>query len=362
MSRPQKTPGFRPTRLTITSLVLLSVLMLLAQVVARPGEPELEMLPKHFLLHPGEEIHYNVVQRSESGELLAQSQAHFPDPKFSVRNPAIVRMVDRKGIFEAVKPGSTEIVVSIPSEERRFRVSVEGPAQPPINAVPYSTVKEIKAKEFVFVGHANRDGFDHTAVAKPGIDRLVEEAKKKHVPVVYWISAQYPDWYTDDRHPDYAIITEGQEHETRVDADRVTFTGGDFMFCTLRNVQMTLHAMLKHDPPQRINFVFPSDAIWVEDVWGPGEKKWYPAPMLVLTTLFARRANDAQRYDEVVIPFLDRTINQFPVLGYPRNAPTPPLSDLLRDWNIVVRFGERFERVYRSGDSNKTLLLEFQGL
>jgi len=43
-------------------------------------------------------------------------------------------------------------------------------------AVPYNTVKEIKAKEFLFVGHANLDGFDYTAAAKPGIDGLVERA------------------------------------------------------------------------------------------------------------------------------------------------------------------------------------------
>jgi hypothetical protein len=239
---------------------------------------------------------------------------------------------------------------------------VAGAAQPPIKAVPHTTVKEIKAKEFLFVGHADLDGYDRTAVAKPGIDRLVQDAKQNGVPVVYWVSQEYPYWYTADRHPDYAFISEGQEHEIRVDADRVTFTGGDFMFCVLRNVQMTLHGMLKHDPPQRINFVFPAKAIWIEDVWGPSDKRWYPAPMLVLTTFFARHPDDAQRYKKVVVPFLDRTLNQFPVLAYPSDAPTPPLSDLLKGWTIMVRFGGRFERTYQSGDPNKTLLLEFQGV
>jgi hypothetical protein len=70
---------------------------------------------------------------------------------------------------------------------------------------------------------------------------------------------------------------------------------------------------------------------------------------------------DAQAYDEVVVPFLDRMIQQFPVAGYPADPPAPPVSDLLKDWNIVVRFGDRFEQVYQRGDSNKTLLGEFQG-
>lgn len=61
-------------------------------------------------------------------------------------------------------------------------------------AVPYSTVQEIAAKDsLLFVGHANLDGFDHTAVAKPGIDRLVQEAKKNGWPVVYFVSKEYPE-------------------------------------------------------------------------------------------------------------------------------------------------------------------------
>lgn len=86
------------------------------------------------------------------------------------------------------------------------------------------------------------------------------------------------------------------------------------MFCTLRNVQMTLHGMLKQNDARRIDFVFPAQAIWAADIWGPGDKRPYPAPMVLLTTLFARRANDAQSYDEVVVPFLDRVITQVPVL------------------------------------------------
>ena len=124
---------------------------------------------------------------------------------------------------------------------------------------------------------------------------------------------------------------------------------------------MTLHGMAKHGA-RRVHFVFPAQAIWEPDIWGPGEERPYPAPMVLLTTLFARRADDARAYDEVVVPFLNRAITQFPVLGYPSNPPTPPLSDLLRDWSIVVRFGDRFERVYRCGGSDETLLVDFQGV
>ena len=36
------------------------------------------------------------------------------------------------------------------------------------------------------------------------------------------------------------------------------------------------------------------------------------------------------------------------------------MSDLLKDWTVVVLFGDRFERAYRRGDS--TLLVEFEGV
>lgn len=314
------------------------------------------VLPEHFVLQPGEKIHYTVLECSQEGRY------RFADGKFTIENPKIVRMIKPTGIFEAVKNGRTELVVRTPTSERRIFIDVTGMPQQPIFAIPHTSIKQLVAKEFLFVGHANLDGFDYTAIAKPGIDRLVQEAKQDGRPVVYWVSREYPNWYTADRHPGYAIISEGQEHEIRVEARQVTFAGGSFMFCLLRNVQMTLHGMIKQGRVHRIKFVFPARAIWVEDIWGPGEKRPYPAPMLLLKTLFARRSGDGQAYDEVVVPFLDRMIRQFPVADYPPNPPVPSLVDLIKDWRIVVRFGKRFERVYRCRTSNNTLLIEFQGV
>jgi hypothetical protein len=337
------------------SLLFICLSLLLAASRGGARTSELEVFPKHFSLHPGEQIHYQVVERAED------SQARSVDYELTIENHQIVRAIEPKGVIEAVRPGRTELVVRTPTAERRIAIEVTGRPQPPMRAVPYSAVREIRAKELLFVGHANLDGFDHTAVAKPGIDHLVQEAKKKGWPVVYFVSQTYPNWYTADRQPDYAIISEGQEHDIHIDADRVTFAGGSFMFCVLRNVQMTLHGMVKGGA-QQAHFVFPAQAIWVEDLWGPGEKQPYPAPMLLLTTLFASRMGDAPAYDHVVVPFLDRVIMQFPVLAYPSPPPSPPLSDMLKDWRVVVRFGDRFERVYRRGSSNKTLLVEFQGV
>src|SRR5262249_38159449 len=119
------------------------------------------------------------------------------------------------------------------------------------------------------------------------------------------VSKEFPYWYTADRRPDYAFISEGQEHRIHVDAQRAIFAGGDFMFCLLRNAQMTLHGMLNQNT-RRIDLVFPAQAIWAADIWGPDDKRPYPAPMVLLTTFFARRANDTRAFEEVVVPFLDR--------------------------------------------------------
>jgi hypothetical protein len=105
-----------------------------------------------------------------------------------------VRLIEPTGVFEAVGPGRAELVVRTLTSERRVSVEVAGRAQPPMMAVHHSTIAQIVATELLFVGHANLDGFDHTAVAKPGIDRLVQEAKKNGWPVVYWVSKEYPDW------------------------------------------------------------------------------------------------------------------------------------------------------------------------
>jgi hypothetical protein len=51
------------------------------------------------------------------------------------------------------------------------------------------------------------------------------------------------------------------------------------------------------------------------------------APMLTLRKLFARRASDAQKHEELAVPFLDRMINRYPILGYSANPPAPQLSD-----------------------------------
>jgi hypothetical protein len=345
----------RRTRLAL-AIFIIPFGILLAQ---KPKDaPELEIFPKHFLLQPGEQIHYQVRARDGNG---SKDVAEY---KFTIDSPDIVRPVPQsKGALfvEAIRPGRSEIQVRSSTSEARMTIDVAGPMQSPMQAVPYTGIKEIKAKELLFVGHANLDGFDHTAVAKPAIDSLVKEARQKGVPVVYFVSAEYPDWYTADRRPDYAIISEGQEHEVFANADRVTFTGGDYMACTLRNVQMTLHAMVKHGK-QHIQFVFPAQAIWVQDQWWPGAKQPYPAPMLTLSSIFARRNTDAQSYEQVVVPFLDRMINEFPVWNYPSNPPKPQLNDLLKNWDIAVRFNSRFERTYRRGDANKTLVLEFQGI
>ena len=203
------------------------------------------------------------------------------------------------------------------------------------------------------------DGFDHTAVAKPGIDRLVREFKARGHPVIYFVSEDHPYWYTDDREPDLAIVSEGQEHEILVDAERIVFTGGDFMFCTPRNAQMTLHGMLRAANRERINFVFSIDAIWAVDLFAPGRFSPYPAPMALLEHLFSEHASYRDRYKRVVVPFLERLFEDFPIMGYPATVPKPPLRDLVAGWTVEVAIGNAFMQRYQAGDPNRVIRFDF---
>jgi hypothetical protein len=284
------------------------------------------------------------------------------DYEFETADPQVLELRDERGLFRAVALGETELIVKSSRTQQRYDIEVRGPALPALKAVPHTAVDTIVGEEVLFVGHANLDGFDHTAVAKPGIDRLVREFKSRGRPVVYWMSEEFPNWYTEDRQPDLAILSEGQEHDIRIDVDRVVFTGGDFMFCLLRNAQMTLHGMIRAGTRDQLHFIFPPEAIWVADLWGPGVPKPYPAPMVLLSSLLAKSDSDPERYDAVVVPFLDRLFTEYPVLASPPSAPSPELGVLIDGWNVEVVVGDTFERTYRRDDSSKTIVMEFRTL
>src|SRR4051812_30030455 len=153
-------------------LLLVSLFGLLIASSGRSATPKLELFPKHFRLRPGERIHYNVcpsveVERYLKG-VLSRSEFHCLDAKFSTEDTTILRLIHETtfkngeeiavdGVLEAEGSGRTNLVVRTPNSEERFAITVAGTAEPSFKTVPFASVKEIKAKEFVFVGHANRD-------------------------------------------------------------------------------------------------------------------------------------------------------------------------------------------------------------
>lgn len=312
----------------------------------------LEIFPDHTRLRVGEQIRYSIFQHEH--EPLSEAGGYSLVPE----DPAVVRVVDL-GRLEAVSPGRTDVLVRSDAGERRLTIDVAPERMPPMPAVHHSEVERLAGKELLFVGHANLDGFDHTAVAKPGVDRLVREFKARGNPVVYFVSEEYPYWYTEDREPDLAIVSEGQEHGIVVDAERIVFSGGGFMFCTLRNAQMTLHGMLQAGRRDRIHFVFPADAIWAVDRFTPGHFRPYPAPMALVEHLLSERSTERQRYEQVVVPFLERLLGEFPVLGYPSVAPEPPLEELVDGWTVEVALNGTFVRTHRVGKSDKVIRIDF---
>ena len=344
--------GRRGDRWTCPSncLTLLTALAALGAAGCEPPEVgSIEVFPRHFDLHPGETIHYTALESTGDGDLR-----FFDDYEFETGNADILELRDQRGLFRAVSAGRTHFIVKSPRREQIYEIEIRGDELPVLTAVPFSEVNTIVGEEVLFVGHANLDGFDHTAVAKPGIDRLVREFKLHGRPVIYWVSEEYPNWYTEDREPSLAIISEGQEHDILVDADRVVFTGGSFPGCIRRNVQMTLHGMIRAGTRDELHFIFPIEAIWT-----PDERREYPAPMVLLGSLW-ESSSDSERYDAFVVPFLDRLFTEYPAFDYPQNPPSPELAVLADGWNVEVQVGEKFERSYRQADSHKTIRLEFR--
>ena len=343
----------RRLRVIVSLVICLGVA---AAVVIAGGvqrsSPRLEIYPEHTRLRVGEKIHYSVFRRDDGA--LNWVDGYSLEPK----DPDVVRVVDTRWL-EAVSPGRTEVLVLSNVGERVLSIDIDPETAPPMPAVHHSEVDRIVGEELLFVGHANLDGFDHTAVAKPGIDRLVRQFKARGHPVVYFVSREYPYWYTEDREPDLAIVSEGQEHQIAVDAKRIVLSGGGFMFCVLRNVQMTLHGMLQAANRDNIEFVFPSDAIWAVDMFTQGQHRLYPAPMALLDRLMSERSSEQDRYEQLVVPFLERLFGEFPVVGYPALAPNPPLEELLDGWTIDVAFDGVFLRSYRPGDPTKVIRFDF---
>lgn len=340
-------------------LALLTALTALgACAITGCGQPKvggIEVFPRHFDLRPGETIRYMPLEHTGDGKLQ-----FLDNYEFETGNPHVLELRDQRGLFQALSPGRTEFIVRSPGSERHYEIEVGGDALPVLTAVPHREVDTIVGEEVLFVGHANRDGFDHTAVAKPGIDRIVREFKRSGRPVIYWVSEEFPNWYAEDRQPDLAIISEGQEHDILIDADRVVFTGGDFMLCLLRNLQMTLHRIIRRGTRDEVHVIFPAEAIWTADVWSPGQpKRQYPAPAVLLSSVWENRASDSERYDAFVVPFLHTLFTDYPVLAHPKDAPPPELGVLIEGWNVEVQVG-KLERTYRQADSSKTIHMEFR--
>src|SRR5690349_6655782 len=99
--------------------------------------PGLKVFPRHFRLHPGEKVHYTVCEFRED------KQARCPDAEFATKDAEIVRLIKPTGLFEALRPGRTQLVVRTPTSEQRVTVQVAGRAETPMMAVPHSTVREI---------------------------------------------------------------------------------------------------------------------------------------------------------------------------------------------------------------------------
>ena len=118
-----------------------------------------EIYPKHFRLKVGETIHYTAMTVSRTS-----GPAFVKDIEFATSNPSCLTLVSPSGVFKAAAPGSADIVVKTHDARRRFAVRIADEKLPTMTVVRDTLVPRIVADEVLLVGHANRDGYDHTAV------------------------------------------------------------------------------------------------------------------------------------------------------------------------------------------------------
>ena len=83
------------------------------------------------------------------------------------------------------------------------------------------------------------------------------------------------------------------------------------------------------------------------------------APMALLSRLLWDRSSERERYEQVVVPFLERFFGEFPVLGYPADAPEPPLEVLVHGWTVEAALDDAFVQTYRPGDPDKVIRFDF---
>lgn len=180
-----------------------------------PGD-SLEVRPRHFRLKVGERIHYQALSRDREGEMR-----FLKDFEFDTSDPTTLAFSPADGHFLATRHGNAEIILRSGERERRIEVMIVDAMLAKMKTVTDEQVAPFAAEDVLFVNHANRDGFDHTAVAKPSIDRWIHSFKKKGAPVIYFVSQEYPNWYPKDRAPTHAVVTEGGDHNLSFMARRV---------------------------------------------------------------------------------------------------------------------------------------------
>jgi hypothetical protein len=330
-------------------VVVLAAVAMAGTHAAQARGGEIEIYPRHFNLLLGERIHYTAMAIGEGGsrEFLEKVSPF----EFATSDASILALEGPDARFCARAPGRAEVIVRTADGRRAaFAITVAPRRQQEMKLAAAGDVPALAVEEVLTVVHANRDGFDHTEVARRGIDRLVRAAKERGSTVVYLVSTEYPNWYLADRRPDYAVASDDGRHAMRVDARRYVFAGGNFYWCLAANVRSVLEHLLEKPGPWRVELVFPMDAIYDGQ---PG--KPYPAAMTTLAALFEGQVGAQAAYELLVVGFLKK-LETSQRQGADQNS---PFAERWRACGVTVRIGDDFTRRYRAGTTTRELVLVF---
>ncbi len=335
-----------------SNLALASLLVCLIPSPA-PRAAEIELYPKYYTLKLGEQIHYTAIGHDADGRPRFLEQ--ITPFEFGTSDPDALSLDNEDGRFTGRSPGMAEVLVKTrDGAPARFSIQVASERFRPIESVRAEDGPPFHSARTIMVTHANRDGFDHTRVAKSGIDRVVRDAKAKGDNVVFLMSPQYPNWYTSDRAPSLAIESDTGEHDLVVTSDEIVFVGGNFSWCLLESVKSSLISFASGSGSD-LCLVFPLDAIYDGD---PG--RGYPYPMVTLASLFETQPDSAATFERVVTPFLEKLQSSLAEAQTSSKVTERGAASNLKTAGVIVEFNGDIVREHQLESSERVLRFVFQ--
>jgi len=124
--------------------------------------------------------------------------------------------------------------------------------------------QKLKADEVLFVTHAS-NYFNHSLSIKENLNKRIKEAKAKGIVVIYLVDTlvkRFISEYFLDHKPDYLLLSSGGDHQIKLRAKNLIFSGGFFEACAAETAR---DAFLNNDPKIPLRATYLTDSLYIRD-------------------------------------------------------------------------------------------------